>query len=53
MQTTAFLWESEVFQGLVRLHRTLQQRDFTGTEVHLLEQLYPHFQNTARPAVTG
>jgi DNA-binding CsgD family transcriptional regulator/PAS domain-containing protein len=47
-QVYLILWESDVFQGLVGLHRTAQQRDFTDTEVHLLDQLYPHFQNTGR-----
>jgi len=52
-QAYIVLWESEVFQGLVGLHRTLKQRDFTDMEVHLLEQLYPHFQNTARRVLTS
>jgi hypothetical protein len=47
-QVYLILWEFDVFQGLVGLHRTAQQRDFTDTEVHLLDQLYPHFQNTGR-----
>jgi hypothetical protein len=44
-QTYLVLWESGIFQGLIGLHRTAQQRDFTDTEMHLLEQLYPHFEN--------
>ncbi len=47
-QAYIILWESDVFQGLVGLHRKIQQRDFTDTEVHLLEKLYPHFQNAAQ-----
>lgn len=52
-QVYIILWECNVFQGLVGLHRTMQQRDFTDTEVHLLEQLYPHFQNAARRVLTS
>ncbi|MBV9491968.1 MAG: helix-turn-helix transcriptional regulator [Verrucomicrobia bacterium] len=52
-QAYIVLWESDVFQGLVGLHRTMPQRDFTDTEIRLLEQLYPHFQNTARHVLTS
>jgi DNA-binding CsgD family transcriptional regulator len=51
-QTYLVLWESGVFQGLIGLHRTAQQRDFTDTEMHLLEQLYPHFENAGRRVLT-
>jgi DNA-binding CsgD family transcriptional regulator/PAS domain-containing protein len=47
-QAYLVLWESSVFQGLVGLHRTAQQRDFTDSEIHLLEQLYPYFENAGR-----
>ncbi len=47
-QAYLILWESDVFQGLVGLHRSAQQRDFTDTEIHLLDQLHPHFQNAGK-----
>jgi DNA-binding CsgD family transcriptional regulator len=34
-QAYLVLWESSLFQGLVGLHRTAQQRDFTDTEILL------------------
>ena len=46
-QACLALWESSVFQGLVGLHRTAGQRDFTDTEIHLLHQLYPYLDNAA------
>jgi DNA-binding CsgD family transcriptional regulator/PAS domain-containing protein len=52
-QAYLVLWESSVFQGLVGLHRTAQQRDFTDTEIHLLEQLYPHFENAGRRVLSS
>ena len=39
-------WHGSLFQGLIGLHRTVAQRDFTETELALLAQLHPHF-NTA------
>lgn len=52
-QACLVLWESSVFQGLVGLHRTAEQRDFTETEIHLLHQLYPHFDNAARRVLSS
>jgi DNA-binding CsgD family transcriptional regulator/PAS domain-containing protein len=52
-QACLVLWESSVFQGLVGLHRTAEQRDFTATEIHLLHQLYPHFDNAARRVLSS
>jgi DNA-binding CsgD family transcriptional regulator/PAS domain-containing protein len=52
-QAYLVLWESSVFQGLVGLHRTAQQRDFTDTEIHLLEQLYPYFENAGRRVLSS
>jgi DNA-binding CsgD family transcriptional regulator/PAS domain-containing protein len=52
-QAYLVLWESSLFQGLVGLHRTAQQRDFTDTEIHLLEQLYPHFENAGRRVLSS
>jgi DNA-binding CsgD family transcriptional regulator len=52
-QTYLVLWELGIFQGLIGLHRTAQQRDFTDTEMHLLEQLYPHFENAGRRVLTS
>jgi DNA-binding CsgD family transcriptional regulator len=39
-------WHGSLFQGLIGLHRTAAQRDFTEAELALLAQLHPHF-NTA------
>jgi DNA-binding CsgD family transcriptional regulator len=36
-------WRDGVFQGIVGLHRTPGQRDFTESEMALLAQLYAHF----------
>jgi DNA-binding CsgD family transcriptional regulator len=36
-------WHGGLFQGLIGLHRTSGQRDFTDAELTLLEQLHPHF----------
>jgi DNA-binding CsgD family transcriptional regulator/PAS domain-containing protein len=52
-QACLVLWESSVFQGLVGLHRTAEQRDFADTEIHLLHQLYPHFHNAARRVLSS
>jgi DNA-binding CsgD family transcriptional regulator len=52
-QAYLVLWESTVFQGLVGLHRTAQQRDFTDSEIHLLEQLYPYFENAGRRVLSA
>jgi DNA-binding CsgD family transcriptional regulator len=52
-QAYLVLWESSVFQGLVGLHRTAQQRDFTDSEIHLLEQLYPYFENAGRRVLSS
>jgi DNA-binding CsgD family transcriptional regulator len=52
-QACLVLWESSVFQGLVGLHRTAEQRDFADTEIHLLHRLYPHFDNAARRVLSS
>ncbi len=52
-QAYLILWEADVFQGLVGLHRTEEQRDFTNAEIRLLEQLHPHFQNAGRRLLTS
>lgn len=52
-QAYLVLWELGVFQGLIGLHQTAQQRDFKDTEIHLLEQLYPHFENAGRRVLTS
>lgn len=36
-------WHGGLFQGLIGLHRTAEQRDFTEAELALLAQLHPHF----------
>jgi DNA-binding CsgD family transcriptional regulator len=36
-------WEGTLFQGLIGLHRTSTQHDFTDAEMALLAQLHPHF----------
>lgn len=36
-------WRDGVFQGIVGLHRTPGQRDFTESEMALLGELYAHF----------
>ncbi len=36
-------WDGALFQGLVGLHRTSAQHDFTDAEMALLAQLHPHF----------
>ncbi len=36
-------WAGTHFQGLIGLHRTSLQHDFTHAEMALLEQLHPHF----------
>ena len=39
-------WREGLFQGLIGLHRTAEQRDFTASDMAFLGRLYPHF-NTA------
>ncbi len=36
-------WHGGLFQGLIGLHRTSTQRDFSDAELALLNQLHPHF----------
>jgi DNA-binding CsgD family transcriptional regulator len=36
-------WDGALFQGLIGLHRTATQHDFTDAEMALLAQLHPHF----------
>lgn len=36
-------WQGGLFQGLIGLHRTVAQHDFTDAELALLTQLHPHF----------
>src|SRR5262249_1880358 len=36
-------WREGLFQGLVGLHRTADQGDFTDSDLRLLGRLYPHF----------
>jgi DNA-binding CsgD family transcriptional regulator len=36
-------WHGSLFQGLIGLHRTSAQHDFTDAEMALLNQLHPHF----------
>lgn len=36
-------WHSGHFQGLIGLHRTGDQRDFTHADMVLMAQLHPHF----------
>ncbi len=36
-------WHLRTFQGMIGLHRTAEQRDFTGTEMDFLARLHPHF----------
>jgi DNA-binding CsgD family transcriptional regulator/PAS domain-containing protein len=36
-------WNAGLFQGLIGLHRTSAQRDFTEAEMALVGQLHPHF----------
>lgn len=36
-------WHAGLFQGLIGLHRTSTQRDFTESELEFLLQLHPHF----------
>jgi len=37
-------WDGALFQGLIGLHRTAAQHDFTDAEMALLSQLHPHFK---------
>ena len=36
-------WHGGLFQGMIGLHRTAAQHDFTPVELALLGQLHPHF----------
>jgi DNA-binding CsgD family transcriptional regulator len=36
-------WHAGLFQGLIGLHRTSTQHDFTETDLEFLRQLHPHF----------
>ena len=45
-------WHDGVFQGLIGLHRTAEQRDFTAADMVLLDRLHPHF-NTALHRILG
>lgn len=36
-------WRDGMFQGLIGLHRTAAQRDFTASDMAFLNRLYPHF----------
>ena len=36
-------WDGALFQGLIGLHRTATQHDFTDADMALLGQLHPHF----------
>lgn len=36
-------WDGALFQGLIGLHRTTTQHDFTDAEMALVAQLHPHF----------
>lgn len=36
-------WRDGLFQGLIGLHRTAEQRDFTASDMLFLRRLYPHF----------
>ena len=36
-------WRDGLFQGLIGLHRTAEQRDFTASDLTFLSRLYPHF----------
>jgi DNA-binding CsgD family transcriptional regulator/PAS domain-containing protein len=41
-------WDGGAFEGIVGLHRAANHGDFTDSEMRLLEQLYPYFQNAVR-----
>jgi DNA-binding CsgD family transcriptional regulator len=43
----------EVVQALIGLHRPRRQRDFSETEMHLIEQLYPHIDVALRRVLAG
>jgi DNA-binding CsgD family transcriptional regulator len=36
-------WQNGLFQGLIGLHRTAAQRDFTDADMALISRLHPHF----------
>lgn len=36
-------WHGGIFQGMIGLHRTAEQRDFSGGEAEFLARLHPHF----------
>jgi DNA-binding CsgD family transcriptional regulator len=37
-------WHAGTFQGMIGLHRTAAQRDFTDTDMAFLARLHPHFE---------
>jgi DNA-binding CsgD family transcriptional regulator len=41
-------WDGALFQGLIGLHRTSAQHDFTDAEMALLAELHPHFNTVLR-----
>lgn len=41
-------WNGGLFQGLIGLHRTAAQYDFTDAEMALLAQLHPHFETVLK-----
>ena len=45
-------WHAGLFQGLIGLHRTSTQHDFTESELEFLRQLHPHF-NTVLHRILG
>lgn len=45
--------ERQVVQTLIGLHRLREHRDFSETEMHLIEQLYPHLDVALRRVLVG
>jgi DNA-binding CsgD family transcriptional regulator/PAS domain-containing protein len=41
-------WHDALFEGVIGLHRTTSQGDFSDAEISLLLHLYPHCQNALR-----
>jgi len=41
-------WHGGTFQGMIGLHRTGEQRDFTEAEIEYLSRLHPHFDAVLR-----
>jgi DNA-binding CsgD family transcriptional regulator len=41
-------WHGGAFQGMIGLHRTGEQRDFTEAEIEFLARLHPHFDTVLR-----